>query len=109
MHLGDSCMKQHDTFHALQYYEQARANHDCAEVHRRIAECYFNRADYNKCIATLKQISIFNDDSLDHEALRRCFTVISIFLKLMHNGFGRTDSCALSDGWGSRGKGGRTV
>lgn len=73
MHLGDSCMKQHDTFHALQYYEQARANHDCAEVHRRIAECYFNRADYNKCIATLKQISIFNDDSLDHEALREMF------------------------------------
>lgn len=72
-HLGDSCMQCYDTFHALQYYEQALAKKDNAELHRRIAECYFRRADYNRCIEALKKISIFDNDSLDHEALREMF------------------------------------
>jgi tetratricopeptide (TPR) repeat protein len=70
MNTADSLLDEHDNFHAMQLYEQACKLNNNANVMRRIAECYFQRADYKNCVNTLNKISLFNSDSLDHEALR---------------------------------------
>lgn len=68
---GDSCMNEHDTFHAINFYEQhiAQHPHDC-DVRRKLASCYRLRGDNGRCIATLDSIA---RDSLNHEDLRMYF------------------------------------
>ena len=65
---GDSCMAQYDYYHALLCYVQV-ADVD-AEVKRKLAKCYFLRADYRRCVVLLEQLP---DSMLDHDALRQLF------------------------------------
>ncbi len=65
---GDSLMAQYDYYHALLCYVQV-ADVD-AEVKRKLAKCYFLRADYRRCAVLLEQLP---DSMLDHDALRQLF------------------------------------
>ena len=65
---GDSFMAQYDYYHALLCYLQV-PDVD-AEVKRKLAKCYFLRADYRRCVVLLEQLP---DSMLDHDALRQLF------------------------------------
>ena len=65
---GDSCMAQYDYYHAMECYAQV-ADADDATL-RKLATCYFLRADYRRCVGLLEQMA---DSVLDHDALRQLF------------------------------------
>lgn len=68
---GDSCMMEHDSYHAIEYYLQYRA--ECPNdlnTLRKLAACYRLRGDNRKCIASMDSIP---EDSLNHEDLRMLF------------------------------------
>lgn len=66
---GDSCMQQYNTFEALEHYQRA---YDLAKeragIRQKLANCYYNRADYHHAADLLKTIP---EDSLSHEAFRQ--------------------------------------
>lgn len=68
---GDSCLLEHDVFHAIEYYSQYRESnpHDC-DVLRKLASCYRQQGNGNKCISSLDSIP---KDSLTHEDMRMYF------------------------------------
>ena len=68
---GDSCMNEHDSFHAITYYQQYinEYPHDL-NVLRKLASCYRLRGDNKNCIACMDSIP---NDSLNHEDLRMMF------------------------------------
>lgn len=70
---GDSCMKAHDTFRALRYYQEALKQDSSLNVRKKMAKCHYERADYRKCADILKAISLQNEDSLGDEELRELF------------------------------------
>ncbi len=68
---GDSCMNEHDSFHAIGYYQQyLNEQPKDLEVLRKLASCYRLRGDNKKCIACMDSIP---NDSLTHEDLRMKF------------------------------------
>lgn len=68
---GDSCMNEHDSFHAITYYQQYINEHPHdLNVLRKLASCYRLRGDNKKCIACMDSIP---NDSLNHEDLRMMF------------------------------------
>lgn len=68
---GDSCMNEHDSFHAVAYYQQYIDEHPHdLNVLRKLASCYRLRGDNKKCIACMDSIP---NDSLTHEDLRMKF------------------------------------
>lgn len=68
---GDSCMKEHDSFHAIDFYHQHLAEHPKdLDVLRKIASCYRQRGDNKSCINYMDSIP---KDSLTHEDLRMLF------------------------------------
>ncbi|MBM6992470.1 MAG: tetratricopeptide repeat protein [Prevotella sp.] len=68
--LGDSCLEQFDLFHALKHYENAFKEVDDAAVRMRLAECYYRRHDYQRCINIVQPLP---EDSLDHKTMREIF------------------------------------
>ncbi len=69
--LGDSCMNEHDSFHAITYYQQYINEHPHdLNVLRKLASCYRLRGDNKKCISCMDSIP---NDSLNHEDLRMMF------------------------------------
>lgn len=68
--LGDSCMEQFDLSQALKHYEKAFRQVDNATIRMRLAECYYRRKDYQRCIQIVKPLP---DDSLDHKTMRTIF------------------------------------
>ncbi len=68
---GDSCMNEHDPFHAITYYQQYIDEHPRdLNVLRKLASCYRLRGDNKKSIACMDSIP---NDSLTHEDLRMKF------------------------------------
>ena len=68
---GDSCMKEHDSQHAVFYYKQQLAEHpQDLETRRKLASCFRLRGDNKQCVAVLDSIP---SDSLNHEDLRMFF------------------------------------
>ena len=68
---GDSCMNEHDSYHATTYYQQYIKEHPHdLNVLRKLASCYRLRGDNKKCIACMDSIP---NDSLNHEDLRMMF------------------------------------
>jgi tetratricopeptide (TPR) repeat protein len=67
---GDSCIDCHDTFHALQFFSEAKKFGNSNMLHTRLANCYFKRADYRRCRGELLQVTT---DSLTQEAMRQLF------------------------------------
>ena len=68
---GDSCINEHDSFHAITYYQQYINEHPHdLNVLRKLASCYRLRGDNKKCIACMDSIP---NDSLNHEDLRMMF------------------------------------
>ena len=68
---GDSCMKEHDSQHAVFYYKQQLAEHpQDLDTRRKLASCYRMRGDSKQCVAVLDSIPA---DSLNHEDLRMFF------------------------------------
>lgn len=67
VNLGDSCVQQYDYFHALQYYQNAQLLSNSLKLQTKIADCYYNRLEYQKCADILKKVG---EDSLSHDAYR---------------------------------------
>ncbi|MCI6551881.1 MAG: hypothetical protein MR450_13670 [Prevotella sp.] len=67
---GDSCMAHYDLYGALSLYTQAFETEDTYGVRKRLAECYYRRADYRRMLAIIRPIP---DDSLGHELMRQLF------------------------------------
>lgn len=68
---GDSYMNEHDSFHAITYYQQYINEHPHdLNVLRKLASCYRLRGDNKNCIACMDSIP---NDSLNHEDLRMMF------------------------------------
>lgn len=68
---GDSCMNEHDSYHAITYYQQYIDEHPHdLNVLRKLASCYRLRGDNKKCVACMDSIPT---DSLTHEDLRMKF------------------------------------
>lgn len=67
---GDSCMTQYDLHGALTLYMQAFRAKDTYAVRKRLAECYYRRAEYRRMLAIIRPIP---DDSLSHELMRQLF------------------------------------
>lgn len=67
---GDSCVKAYDYFHALDFYQQAQAMNDNNTIKMKLANCYYLRTAYKKCIDLLQKIP---EDSLTHDALREMY------------------------------------
>ena len=65
---GDSCMQAYNTFEALNFYRQAFAMKDTADVRMKLADCYYKRANYRQTADLLKLVP---EDSLSHEAFRQ--------------------------------------
>ena len=66
---GDSCMQQYNTFEALEHYQRAYdLAKESAGIRQKLANCYYNRADYHRTADLLKTIP---EDSLSHEAFRQ--------------------------------------
>jgi len=65
---GDSCMQQYNTFEALSYYQKALQMADNHEVRMKLADCYYQRANYRQSAELLKRIP---EDSLSHESFRQ--------------------------------------
>lgn len=68
--IGDSCAARYDVFHALEAYQKAERVRSTVSVKLRIADCYYQRADYNRCAKILKALP---PDSLTHDAYRQLF------------------------------------
>ena len=69
---GDSLMQQYNTFEALRYYQQAFAMKDTADVRMKLADCYYQRANYRQTADLLKLVPA---GSLTHEAFRQlCYS-----------------------------------
>ncbi|WP_314381813.1 hypothetical protein [Segatella buccae] len=51
---GDSCMEIFNVFEAMRFYGQARQLNDDNAVKMRLADCYYQRADYRRCADLLK-------------------------------------------------------
>ena len=69
---GDSCMQQYNTLEALKYYQQAFAMKDTADVRMKLADCYYQRANYRQTADLLKLVPA---GSLTHEAFRQlCYS-----------------------------------
>ena len=45
---GDSCMEVFNVFEAMRFYGQARQLNDDNAVKMRLADCYYQRADYRR-------------------------------------------------------------
>lgn len=71
--LGDSCLEMHDTFHALMYYNEALAADSSAKVRRKIADCYYMRGEYSRCVETMLPVAGPGGDSLNLKRLREMF------------------------------------
>lgn len=71
--LGDSCMEQRDTFHALEYYRKALAADSTAELTRKMADCLYLRAEYARCTETMLAAAGPDGDSLDMKRLYEMF------------------------------------
>lgn len=68
---GDSCMKEHDSFHAIDFYQQHLTEHPKdLDALRKIASCYRQRGDDKSCVSYMDSIP---KDSLTHEDLRMLF------------------------------------
>lgn len=67
---GDSCMEVFNVFEAMRFYGQARQLNDDNAVKMRLADCYYQRADYRRCADLLK---VVGEDSLTHDAFRELF------------------------------------
>ena len=78
---GDSCMQQYNTFEALRYYQQAFGMQDTPEIRMKLADCYYQRANYRQTSELLKLVP---EDSLSHDAFRE--------LALSYQKQGDTDS-----------------
>ena len=65
---GDSCMKEFNTFEALQYYQQAFGMADGVNTRIKLADCHYKRANYHQTAELLKNVP---EDSLSHEAFRQ--------------------------------------
>lgn len=65
---GDSCMKEFNTFEALQYFQQAFQKADSRNVRIKLADCHYKRANYHQTAELLKNVP---EDSLSHEAFRQ--------------------------------------
>ena len=65
---GDSCMKEFNTFEALQYFLQAYQRADNRDVRLKLADCHYKRANYHQTAELLKNVP---EDSLSHEAFRQ--------------------------------------
>ena len=65
---GDSLMQQYNTFEALEYYQQAFAMKDTAEVRIKLADCYYKRANYRQAADLLKNVPA---SDLTHESFRQ--------------------------------------
>ena len=65
---GDSCMKEFNTFEALQYFQQAYQMADSRDVRLKLANCHYKRANYHQTAELLKNVP---EDSLSHEAFRQ--------------------------------------
>lgn len=68
--LGDSCKERFNLFGALEHYEKAFSEKDDATVRMRLAECFFRRNDYRRCIDILQPLP---EDSLDQKTMREIF------------------------------------
>ena len=69
---GDSCMQQYNTLEALKFYQQAFAMKDTADVRMKLADCYYQRANYRQTADLLKLVPAGN---LTHEAFRQlCYS-----------------------------------
>lgn len=69
-YLGDSCMEQFDVLGALNCYERARMEHNSDGLQMKIADCYYLRGDYRRCLGMLGAIA---EDTLLHKAFREKF------------------------------------
>ena len=65
---GDSCMKQSNTFEALQYFQQAYARCDSSLTRIKLADCYYKRGNYYQTANLLKNVP---NGQFTHEALRQ--------------------------------------
>ena len=65
---GDSCMKEFNTFEALNYYQQAFDMADGVNTRIKLADCHYKRANYHQTAELLKNVP---EDSLSHEAFRQ--------------------------------------
>ena len=65
---GDSCMKEFNTFEALNYYQQAFGMADGVNTRIKLADCHYKRANYHQTAELLKNVP---EDSLSHEAFRQ--------------------------------------
>ena len=69
---GDSCMLEYNTLKALNFYQQAFAMKDTANVRMKLADCYYQRANYRQTADLLKLVPA---GSLTHEAFRQlCYS-----------------------------------
>ena len=69
---GDSCMQQYNTLEALKFYPQAFAMKDTADIRIKLADCYYQRANYRQTADLLKLVPA---GSLTHEAFRQlCYS-----------------------------------
>ena len=48
---GDSCMLMNDTYNSMLFYEQANQLGSSDTVMHKLAQCYFKRGQYAKCLA----------------------------------------------------------
>ena len=81
MQQGDSCMQQYNTFEALKYYQQAFIMQSSSDIRMKLADCYYQRANYRQAADLLKLVP---EDSLSHDAFRQ--------LALSYQKQGDTDS-----------------
>jgi len=65
---GDSCMQQYNTFEALKYYQRAFEMQNTQAIRIKLADCYYQRANYRQAAELLKLIP---EDSLSHDAFRQ--------------------------------------
>ena len=68
---GDSLLNSFHIYEAMSYYEEAWLKYEDLRAARGLAECYYRRGDYRKCIAILEGVSSVSQDSLTHESLRQ--------------------------------------
>ena len=53
---GDSCMQEYNTLAALNFYQQAFAMKDTADIRMKLADCYYQRANYRQTADLLKMV-----------------------------------------------------
>ena len=74
-------MQQYNTFEALKYYQQAFIMQSSSDIRMKLADCYYQRANYRQAADLLKLVP---EDSLSHDAFRQ--------LALSYQKQGDTDS-----------------